>query len=441
MSRSRFHTSNYLIFVTLFCMATLPALADSHVRIVRLSYIEGGVYVSQAGAQKYQKAMTNLPIAEGMKLRTADDGKAEIEFEDGSTLRLVPDSAIQFSQLSLRDSGAKATNVEVTKGTAYLNFLGAKDDEFSMQFGKQKVELSHAAHLRVDLGEKNDSVAVFKGLIQVESPGGTLEVKKNQSVIFDASSNGEYKLAKNVRDDPWDAWDDQQNEYHQRYTAKSYNSYSPYAYGTTDLSYYGGFFNYAGYGMLWQPYFAGMGWDPFMDGAWNFYPGFGYGWVSSYPWGWTPYHYGTWVFLPTRGWAWQPGGAWTSVYTQARVLNAPKSFVVPRAPTGGTTTVAVSRGAASAFAGSKLVLRNNSAGLGVPRGQVDNMAKLSQRAETKGMVSQRVEPVRMNSYRSMGAMPEGRTGSASRASAPPSPSMATAGSHSVGASAGGAAHK
>jgi hypothetical protein len=329
-----------------------------------------------------------LPIIEGAKLKTAD-GRAEVEFEDGSTLRIVPDSTVEFSQLLLRDSGAKVSEVKVTSGTAYVNFTGSKDDEFTVRFGNNKIPLAHAAHMRVALGDDDSSVAVFKGLIQVENPSGTIDVKKNQTVSFDLDTD-HYKLAKSIRETPFDSWDDQQNEYHTRYAAKSYNNYSPYAYGTTDLSYYGNFFNAPGYGMMWQPYLAGAGWDPFMNGAWAFNPGVGFGWVSAYPWGWTPYHSGAWVFLPGYGWAWQPGGAWNNYYSQPVVRNAPKSFVAPHAPTSGTNTVIVSRGTTSTFAGNKLIVRNNSAGLGVPRGEFENMAKISQKAQEHGMVSQRL---------------------------------------------------
>ena len=48
---------------------------------------------------------------------------------------------------------------------------------------------------------------------------------------------------------------------------------------------------------MWQPYLVGAGWDPFMNGAWMWYPGAGYTWVSAYPWGWTPYRYGSWTYL------------------------------------------------------------------------------------------------------------------------------------------------
>ncbi|HJT70714.1 MAG TPA: FecR family protein [Terriglobales bacterium] len=391
------------------CLLVLPATADSHVRIVRLSYIEGGVQFARAGAD-YQKAILNQPIAEGMKLKTSDDGKAEVEFEDGSTLHLVPGSALEFPALSLQDSGAKTSEIAVTRGTAYVNFVGNKNDEFSVRFGQQKVRLGGAAHLRIDLAEDTSAVALTKGTAEIQTPGGAVELKKNQVLTFD-SANDQPKLAKGVPEEVWDSWDDQQNEYHTRYAMKSYNNYSPYEYGTTDLAYYGSFTNVPGYGMMWQPFFAGVNWDPFMDGAWAFDPAFGYLWVSSYPWGWTPYHYGSWAFIPQHGWMWRPGGTWSPSYRPA-VLNAPSGFMVPRAPTTGRAPVFVSRGTASTFSGSKLVIRNNSAGLGVPRGgDFGNMSKLSHKVETHGVVTRSAPPVMAPEQR-MGNPGNARAGTA-----------------------------
>ena len=111
--------TNILIVAVFVVIASLSAMADSHVRIVRLSYIEGGVQISRGTGGAYEKAIVNLPITEGAKIKTAD-GRAEVEFEDGSTLRIVADSTVEFSQLSLRDSGAKVSEVKITSGTAYV---------------------------------------------------------------------------------------------------------------------------------------------------------------------------------------------------------------------------------------------------------------------------------------------------------------------------------
>ena len=384
MSTVSFRTA--VIAVAIFLLASIPAFSDSQVRSVRLSYVEGGVQIARSDG-RFDKAMVNLPITQDTQMRTSDDGRAEVEFEDGSTLRLAANTAVEFPQLSLRDSGAKASSVEVTKGTAYVDFAGPRKDEFVLQFGKEKIALTNSAHLRIQVDYDRTSVAVFKGDLEVEGGSGTLRVKKNQTGVFDATGQ---QLVKDIDDAPLDAWDKQQSDYHVRYASKS-QSYSPYSYGTADLAYYGSFFNAPGYGMCWQPYFAGMGWDPFMDGAWSFYPGWGFGWVSAYPWGWVPYHSGNWVFLPGFGWAWQPGGVWTGWYTSPHVLNAPRGFKVPAAPTSGTHTLIVNRGGGpTTFTGNKAVIRNNSAGLGIPRGQVNNLAKASHEVQTRGTVTERV---------------------------------------------------
>src|SRR3954454_6077040 len=196
MSRPNSHCPKILIAVLFAVVASLPALADSHVRIVRLSYIEGGVQISHGAGGAYEKAIVNLPITEGAKLKTAD-GRAEVEFEDGSTLRIVADSTVEFSQLSLRDSGAKVSELKVTNGTAYVNFTGTKNDEFSVLFEDKKIALTRAAHLRILIGDEDSSVAVFKGLVQVDSPSGAIEVKKNQTASFDTNSD-QHQLAKNI---------------------------------------------------------------------------------------------------------------------------------------------------------------------------------------------------------------------------------------------------
>ena len=193
--------------------------------------------------------------------------------------------------------------------------------------------------------------------------------------------------------DPFDAWDKQQDQYHQQYASNSYSSYSPYAYGTSDLNYYGNFFNVPGYGTMWQPYFAGAGWDPFMNGGWAFSPGFGYGWVSGYPWGWTPYHYGTWAYLPTYGWAWQPGGTWAG-WTGPRTIHPPTNFASPQPPSNpGHGTVAVNRGPMPIQLGRSfnwMEIARNSAGLGIPRGGIKNLNQLSSTVQQQGLATAKV---------------------------------------------------
>ena len=363
----------------------LPAAADSQARIVRLSDVQGTVQIDKNSGLGFENAFVNLPITQGTQLRTRENGRAEVEFEDGSTLRVTPNTTIQFSRLGLSDAGKRVSVLELVEGRAYVNWLGKSGDEFTLNFSQEKVVLSQAAHFRVASSSSAAEVANFKNDLEVMGPSGTVKVDKKKMVTFDVNDNDKATLAKNFEEDPYDQWDKQSVEYHDQY---SKNNSTPYGYGSSDLGYYGGYSNVAGYGTLWQPYFAGAGWNPFMDGAWAWYPGFGFMWASAYPWGWMPYYYGNWMFVPGFGWGWQPGGlnTWRGGihYVGAGVAG----FHPPVAPVGTVSTVAVGKGGPVVTNAPPLhsVIRSGSVGLGVPRGSVGNLRHLNSEVAKTGSV-------------------------------------------------------
>ena len=152
---------------------------------MRLSQVDGDVQIDRNLGQGYEKAFLNLPVTQGAKLRTGPDARAEIEFEDGSTLRLTPGSVLEFPELARRDSGARASSVELQQGTAYLNFKGDKGEEFSPRFRTGKPRTQEAAHLRVELKDASATVAVFNGEVEVNGSSGQVDVEKKHSATFD----------------------------------------------------------------------------------------------------------------------------------------------------------------------------------------------------------------------------------------------------------------
>jgi len=263
-SLSRF--SSVLLAVAAGALLAVPALAESQARIVRLSDVQGTVEIDKNTGLGFENAFLNLPITQGTQLKTLQNGRAEVEFEDGSTLRLTPDSTIEFSTLGLSDSGKHISEINLVEGMAYVNWLGKSGDEFTLNFSREKIALDHAAHFRVDTSTEAANLAVFKGDIEVDGPGGKLMVAKNKTATFDAADNDKSTLANNITPAPLDSWDKESIAYHDQYAK---NNSSPYGYGAADLGYYGAYTNVPGYGMMWQPYFTGIGWDPFMDGAWS----------------------------------------------------------------------------------------------------------------------------------------------------------------------------
>ena len=367
--------------------------AESQARIVRLSDVQGGVQIDRRTGDGFESALENLPITQGTRLETKDDGRAEIEFEDGSTLRLTPNTSIEFTRLSLHDSGGRNTEVEVSDGTAYFNIDLGKSDDFVVDLGSRSVNLQRSARFRATVDRTQVDVAVSRGEIELVTPGSEPAViSKNRTATFDLSGSGEVSEARGYEDSEYEDWNAGLDDYHTKNFARGGAGDSPYAYGFSDLNYYGSYLNDPGSGSCWRPYFASFGWDPFADGSWVWYPGFGYTWVSSYPWGWAPYRYGSWNYLPTNGWCWQPG-AFNQWVAAPRLRQTPPGFKPILPPANGHGRIARIHGATvtadSRFGDpdrrrlregldGQLLPRNfgtREAGLGVPRGRV-NLSRL-----------------------------------------------------------------
>jgi hypothetical protein len=326
---------------------SLPARADSYARIVRLSFAEGQVQMDRRDGRGFEQAFKNMPLAQGTRLATGPDGRAEVEFEEGSTIRLVPNTSLEFPEMGTRSSGGKFTTVNMEQGQAYFNIRRKDGNEFLLQAAGQQIFLAHSSGFRVEVNQGSLKLAVFHGELNVSGAATPLTVKKNETLTLEPGDN-RYFLARSVETGPYDAWNNERERYIDHYAySNSYSSYSPYAYGASDLAYYGNFYTLAGYGPIWRPYYVSPYWNPFLDGAWVWYPGFGYTWVSAYPWGWLPFHYGNWIFVSNYGWCWRPGrfrSAWLPV---APVVNVPFWFHAPAPPPfrrGGPTVIAVGHG-------------------------------------------------------------------------------------------------
>ncbi|HEV3039443.1 MAG TPA: FecR family protein [Candidatus Angelobacter sp.] len=324
-----------LIILTLCALAPL-SYADSQARIVRLSYVEGDVQLAHQGSAGFENATLNVPIVEGDQLRSGSTGWAEVEFEDGSTIRLSPGTALIFSELRLLSSGGTATSVDVDQGEAEFNVNHHDSGEFRVTARNKTIVLKHSSRFRVTtLNSDPLEVSVWKGEVGVQDPNSRSEiaVKKKETFALDLLDPSRYDLEKGVESDGLDQWSTQRDQYLNTYAKRANYSSSPYQYGVSDLNYYGQYFDVPGYGTMWQPYGANVGWDPFANGYWNFTPG-GYVWVSAYPWGWMPYRFGHWQFVNGYGWLWRPpvAGAWTTWHYCPPVINAPAGFRPPVPP-------------------------------------------------------------------------------------------------------------
>jgi ferric-dicitrate binding protein FerR (iron transport regulator) len=375
---------------------------DTHVRIVRLSQVQGKVGMDRGTGHGVEASMQNMPIIEGMLLGTADeDSYAEVEFEDGSTIRLGPGTAVKFMQLVTRASGAKATTVRVDRGTVFVSREHTKPDEFMLLAGEtEKLTVTPATHMRLELLGTKMALAVFSGDVAVEGTGAPMTVGKKQTLSLDiADKSSQPQLAKKVEDGPFDGWDKDAQQYHERYAKANSLLGGGNGYGISDLNYYGAFSTVDGCGTFWQPYFVGAGWSPYANGLWAQYPGAGYSWVSPYPWGWLPFHSGAWCFSPSRGWGWQPGGSWVGLNNIAAssIRGTPAHMpggILPTPPADARESLVLSNRGPLVMSKQEspesFVFHQNSAGMGVPRGSLGNLNDLSNHVAQHGSANSQV---------------------------------------------------
>lgn len=383
----------------LFLATTLPAQNEdaapqaagtSKVRIVRLSEVKGDVLLDRHNGRGFEHAMANLPIVEQSRLQTGT-GAAEVEFEDNSTLRLAPDSLVEFPRLERMASGATASTVHLVKGMAYVSLVKTAGNQFELLFGQRSLPLPPASHVRLQLEGTEAKLAVLDGALKIDSPSGTMDVPKKKTVTFPLENEAQPTVSREIASEAFDSWDQTSTGYHARTASLMSSNNSPYAYGVNDMAYYGTFMDAGGCGSMWRPYFASAGWNPYSNGAYAWYQGAGYSWVSPYPWGWTPYHYGSWSYCDGTGWGWQPGGTWNGLNNTLSMMSRLGSGMPlvpvhpPKAGEPALTPVNLKPLVKSEMTSAEsFEFRKDSAGLGIPRDGMGKLEKLSRQSLEHG---------------------------------------------------------
>src|SRR6266481_2198704 len=316
MTSRKLVPSILLILLSSLFVSAHPAAADSsHARIIRLSLVQGDVRFarethgdpladSKAG---WENAGLNLPIRQGYVLAT-DNGRVEVEFENGAMPFLKGNTVLEFYDLSLND-GARTTRLVLRQGSASFYVNPASGDYFSVTGGDFTVEADGRSGFRLDNYDDGSTVETLKGHVSVLHKKNTTRLEKGQSLLVKAGDDSSVNVARLPDEDDFDRWVSGRVDSVSTATtsALQYTGSPYYAPGFADLYTYGAFSSCGAYGYGWRPFGVGLGWSPFTNGQWITDPAFGWTWLSYQPWGWAPYHYGGWLFDSScGGWFYSP---------------------------------------------------------------------------------------------------------------------------------------
>jgi hypothetical protein len=282
-------------------------------RAVRLSSVDGQVQIFQGNQLLADQAVVNTPLFEGTRIVTGNDGRAEIQFEDGSVARLSPSSSLTLAVLRARGTGSEA-EISLNGGLGYFEIQGGSESsQIRVRFADSIATGSGFTVLRIRLDKAPGELAVFSGNAHLEGGASpALDLHGGESVVLNSADPNNFNLSESIEPDSWDAWNSDRDQILDSVSAGRTaatnglpDNNNP-AWGDLDTN--GNWYNVPDQGYVWSPYEAAApNWDPYGTGNWMWTPQYGYGWVSGETWGYMPYQCGAWNYYNQFGWGWAPG--------------------------------------------------------------------------------------------------------------------------------------
>jgi hypothetical protein len=240
-----------------------PAVSNAVLpQIVRLSYVEGDVRVSRGKAGKHdggapwEQAAVNLPLETGFSLVTGK-GRAEIEFEDASTMYLDDNSVLTFDNLTTKEN-VPHTEMALLTGTATLHLKPTVQGEtYHLKTPTDSLNVPYGAkgYLRVN--------SYLDAMVLTPQEASTIRLGHLQTVSTASETSLTYRYGVAVRatklptkeEVEWDNWVAQRVASRTRAMAavmKESGLDAPLP-GLADMNAQGKFFPCEPYGTCWEP--------------------------------------------------------------------------------------------------------------------------------------------------------------------------------------------
>lgn len=192
------------------CASPSGRADDSRVRMVSVTYISGTVRLNN------QSVTINTPIIEGNVLSTSTESLAEVRFEDGSTMRLGPETEVTFSQLARLSSGNAITRVDLDQGEAEFFVEKPSAGFLAVDVHNKNILFKHSGRYRI-LSINSDplELAVWKGMAEVHDheSGQNVEVEGKETFTLAANDPQQYDLQEGVAADELDRWSQSRDNY------------------------------------------------------------------------------------------------------------------------------------------------------------------------------------------------------------------------------------
>jgi hypothetical protein len=320
----------------------LPAAAQSepgrdfyfgHISLADVRNDGKDVLIIREGAARGEPALLNAPVGPGDIVRTSDARRAEIQFDNGTLLRLDYDSELKVETILAPSLSSleNISNLVLTKGRAYVMYTEYDRRElFQILTPDAALKLKNhtVAEVSIDADGTSD-FRVSSGRADVlfgpsEKRAQGEKVRSGERALV--SADGGFRRVEFGSASEFEGWNKTLNENFR----KAHEGLTPlpkpvqkmskavFYFAQNYSNLYGEWLwdSYLGY--VWRPFvndlrYSWGRWSPYYCGEWTRTDGRLF-WIPREPWGWVPFHLGIWQWDAKRGWLWIPGSAFAPAW-------------------------------------------------------------------------------------------------------------------------------
>ena len=170
--------------------------------MARFSYLSGSVTWHYGDDASWANASRNMPLREGAQIWTSDSSRAEIQFDDGSRLRLDSNTLITLQTLYSDDKG-EYTELTLINGSAHMH-LKTRYSIYQMNTPYASLKAAGPGRVRVSAGDVCE-FEQFYGTSTIEGNGGSVTLLQGQALYLN-DANSSFTVAALPAPDSWDAW-------------------------------------------------------------------------------------------------------------------------------------------------------------------------------------------------------------------------------------------
>src|ERR1017187_11001242 len=156
-------------------------LSAGQARYARVGDFDGTVQVQLQAADDWQPARRNLPLRELSWLRTEGSSRVEVELDDGSFLRLGPDSLAELSDYTRLSTGQRITLISLDHGVAYFTGAAEGKDALVVAVPGAQVTIRQGARLRLEARDPWSLIAAADGTARFSSPTAEFDLAAGRS--------------------------------------------------------------------------------------------------------------------------------------------------------------------------------------------------------------------------------------------------------------------